>query len=302
MTGVPRYNSLNEHLKRRFSKKILKLSLSSGMGCPNLDGTLSETGCVFCAAGSSAFSPDPALDIPRQLELEKARAAKKSPGVPRRGYIAYFGSYTNTYGPAERLEEIFTQAISDPEVEILSVATRPGCLEEDKLRLLERLAKIKPVWVELGLQTADDAAARLINRGYPTAVWEDACERLRAAGIETVTHLILGLPGEGEEQIVRSARLAGERSDGVKLQLLHVLRGTPLEKSGYAALSLGEYLRLLAAAVESLPPKTVIHRLTGDGDKRLLVAPLWSADKKRVLGAIQRYFEDHDVIQGKRYE
>ncbi len=220
----------------------------------------------------------------------------------QRGYIAYFQSYTNTYAPPEVLEPLFTEAMSDPSVEVLSVATRPDCLPRETVALLSRLNREKPVWVELGLQTANDATARLLNRGYPTAVYTDACRRLKQEGLEVITHLILGLPGETETDLLSSVKLAGEESHGVKLQLLHVLQGTPLAQMPYLALSREEYLHLLALAVEHLPPRCVIHRLTGDGEKKRLIAPLWSADKKGTLNAVKAYFETHDVRQGKRYE
>ncbi len=297
-----RYRSLNAYLKERFGKKLFKLPLSSGLGCPNLDGTLSFRGCTFCSEGSSDFCPDASLPIPAQIAASRELVAKKAKNFAEKGYIAYFQSYSNTHGDPAYLERILTEAISQPEIEVLSVATRPDCLEEEKLELLGRLAGIKPVWVELGLQTADDRTALRINRGYPTEVYVNACRELKRRGVEVITHLILGLPGEGKDELRKSVRLAGECSDGVKLQLLTVLRGTELEKSGYVPLCLEEYLELLAFAVENLPPGTVIHRLTGDPDKKKLVAPLWCADKKRVLGAIGSFFEQHDVIQGKQYD
>ena len=302
MTGkIPRYRSLNEYLFGKFGKKMFKLPLSSGLGCPNLDGTLSDRGCAFCSEGSGDFCPDASLPIAAQIARSKELVSKKAKGFDEKGYIAYFQSYSNTYGDAAYLERIFTEALAQPGVELLSAATRPDCLGEETLDLLGGLARKKPVWIELGLQTADDLTAERINRGYPTRVYVEACAKLKKRGVGVVTHLIIGLPGETKEHLRRSIRLAGECSDGVKLQLLTVLKGTELEKSGYEPLGMEEYLGLLAFAVENLPPQTVIHRLTGDPDRKKLIAPLWCADKKRVLGAIGKYFDDHDVIQGKQY-
>ena len=296
------WNNLNDHLKARYGTKVYKLSLSSGSSCPNRDGTLGNKGCIFCADGSGAFSQDARLPVPEQLCRAKALVERKLKNRPEAGCIAYFQSYTNTYAPPEVLEPLFLEAMADPSVEVLSVATRPDCLPEETVALLSRLNRQKPVWVELGLQTANDATARLLNRGYATEVYVDACRRLKREGIEVITHLILGLPEESEEDLLASVHLAGKESDGVKLQLLYVLKGTALARMPYEALSLPAYLRLLALAVEHLPPACVIHRLTGDGEKARLIAPLWSADKKRVLGEIGSYFERHDVRQGKRYE
>ncbi|MBE6591449.1 MAG: TIGR01212 family radical SAM protein [Ruminococcaceae bacterium] len=297
---MERYRSLNTYMKKTFGKKVYKISLSSGLGCPNRDGTLSLDGCVFCADGSGAFCERG--DIPLQLENAKLRLKNKLKNYSDVGYVAYFQSYTNTYGELSYLRRIFTEAISDPQVVALSIATRPDCLEDEKIALLKELNGIKPVWVELGLQTESDLSAKLINRAYPTETYVDCARRLREAGIDLITHLIIGLWGEDDAQLIRSVELAGRWSKGVKLQLLHVLKGTPLEKMGWETLELGEYLRRLALCVEHLPPEVIIHRLTGDGDRKKLVAPLWSADKKMVLGAISSYFEEKDVIQGRYCE
>lgn len=287
-------------MKKTFGKKVYKISLSSGLGCPNRDGTLSLDGCVFCADGSGAFCERG--DIPLQLENAKLRLKNKLKNYSDVGYVAYFQSYTNTYGEPSYLRRIFTEAISDPQVVALSIATRPDCLEDEKIALLKELNGIKPIWVELGLQTESDLSAKLINRAYPTETYVDCARRLREAGIDLITHLIIGLWGEDDAQLIRSVELAGRWSKGVKLQLLHVLKGTRLEKMGWETLELGEYLRRLALCVEHLPPEVIIHRLTGDGDRKKLVAPLWSADKKMVLGAISSYFEEKDVIQGRYCE
>ena len=297
---MKRYVSLNDYMKNTFGKKVYRLSISSGLSCPNRDGRLSREGCVFCADGSGAFCERG--DIPLQLENAKNRLKAKLKNCSDVGYVAYFQSYTNTYGETDYLRRVFSEAIGDPEVVALSIATRPDCLEDEKIALLKELNKIKPVWIELGLQTESDKTARLINRAYPTSVYIDCAKKLKDAGIDLITHLIIGLYGEDDGQLKRSVSLAGAWSKGVKLQLLHVLKGTPLEKMAWETLSLEEYLRRLAFCIEHLPPEVVIHRLTGDGDKKKLVSPLWSADKKMVLGAINRYFEEKDVIQGRYYE
>lgn len=292
------YNGLSENLIKRFGCKVYKLSLSSGCTCPNRDGTLGTGGCIFCKDGSGGFAA--AGDVDGQIERAKALVAAKG----AKKYIAYFQSYSNTYAPVRRLRELFSRAIRRPEVVGLSVATRPDCLEDDKIEMLRGLSRIKPVTVELGLQTVHEQTARYIRRGFTTDVWRDAVKRLKDAGIETVTHVILFLPGETEEMMLETVREAAV-SDGIKLQLLHVLSGTGLEKD-YAAgkftlPSMEEYVNVLENCVRALPGRVVIHRLTGDGARRDLVAPLWSADKKRVLNYVRYRFEKDNVIQGENY-
>lgn len=296
------YVSLNDYLQSRYHKKLYKLALSTGFSCPNRDGRVGTEGCLFCADGSGAFAQSPCRSVTEQIEAAKVLVERKLKNQKDPGYIAYFQSFTNTYGPLDVMERLFSEAIDHPQVEVLSIATRPDCLEEETLALLARLNQRKSVWVELGLQTANDGTARYLRRGYPTQVYVDACRRLKAAGIGVITHLILGLPGEGDGELLDSVALAGEWSDGVKLQLLHVLKGTDLAKTDYRPLEREEYFRLLALALEHLPPQCVIHRLTGDGARRDLIAPLWSLDKKATLGAMQAYFAAHGVRQGKYYE
>ncbi len=296
------YNSLNENLKARFGQKIYKLTLDGGMTCPNRDGTLGTRGCIFCSGGSGAFAAR-GKTVAEQIEAAKARVSGK---IKSGKYIAYFQSYTNTYADVGYLRKIFTQAAEHPDIAALSVATRPDCLEEEKTELLAELSKVKPVTVELGLQTVHEQTARYIRRGYPLPVFDDAVKRLRRAGLETVAHVILFLPGESEQMMLKTVRHAADCGiDGIKLQLLHVLAGTDLEKD-YAAgkfslPSMEQYIQTLKKCIRILPPNVVIHRLTGDGAKRELVAPLWSADKKRVLNAINAEFKRDNVIQGSDY-
>lgn len=284
------YLSLNEYLRKKFGHKLYKLSISGAVTCPNRDGTVGTGGCIFCSGtGSGEFAQDAGLFVTEQIEKAKLLVAKKFRGGK---YIAYFQNFTNTYIPYERMEKMFTEAVLHPDVEVLSVATRPDCLPEDVIALLRRLNAVKPVWVELGLQTVHQKTADLINRCYPLETYDSAVKRLHAAGIEVITHVILGLPHESEEEILQTVRYVGRVTDGIKLQLLHVLKGTRLEQmylnGEFETLSFEQYLTLLRKCIEVLPKNVVVHRLTGDADKKLLVAPMWSADKKRVLNAIAR--------------
>lgn len=294
------YRSLNEAMQAQFGCKVYKLALSGGMTCPNRDGTCGTRGCIFCD-GSGTFAESG--DIPTQIKNAKARVAKKAAGGK---YIAYFQSFTNTYAPASYLRRIFTQALSDEDVVALSVGTRPDCLPEDVVALLKELNEHKPVWVELGLQTIHEKTADYIRRGYPLAVFDDAVKKLRQAGLTVIVHMILGLPGETREDMLETAEYIGRSgADGIKLQLLHVLRGTDLADE-YACgkvpvLSQEDYISLLADCIEHLPKHIVIHRLTGDGAKKDLIAPLWSADKKRVLNAISSAFAARNVEQGAQF-
>lgn len=297
---MKRYYSANDYFLKTFGEKTYKIALDGGMSCPNRTPD-KKGGCIFCSAGGSGdFAQKPCDDVFEQIEgainLVKAKKPTK--------FIAYFQSYTNTYAPIEYLSSLFSRAIAHPKVCALSIATRPDCLDDDVISLLETLNKTKPIFVELGLQSANDDTAKLINRGYPTTVYIDAVKRLKRAKINVITHLIIGLPNENEDDLLRSIRLVNEcKSDGVKLQLLHVLKDTVLAKSyndgKFIPLSKDEYLRLLALCINHLSPDIVIHRISGDGMKKILLAPLWSADKKRVLNDINAYFEKHDVKQGK---
>ena len=293
------WNALNDRLRETYGCKVYKLSLSSGCSCPNRDGTLDRRGCIFCD-GAGAFSASGS--IPEQLAQAKLRIAQK---MKRPGkYIAYFQSFTNTYGPVERLEPLYRAAMAPEDVAALSIATRPDCLPPEILRLLSRLNQEKPVWVELGLQTIHPASADFLRRGYPLSCYDQAVRDLKAVGLTVIVHQILGLPGETAEDMEATTRYIGSSgADGIKFHLLHVLRGTDLATEWALGrvpeLTLPAYLALLERCVEALPREVVIHRLTGDGAKRDLLAPLWSGDKKRVLNAIHQSFRDHDVEQGR---
>ena len=280
--------TLNQYLQDRYHKKIYKIAINAGFTCPNRDGTLSEKGCIFCSgSGSGDFAGSPALSVTEQIAAGKERIRAKLPEV-NYGFIAYFQAFTNTYAPVETLRRLYAEAIENSEVEILSIATRPDCLGEDVLDLLCEINRIKPVWVELGLQTIHERTAEYIRRCYPLPVYDEAVNNLRARGIETIVHVILGLPGETKEEMLQTVRYVGESGvQGIKLQLLHVLRGTDLEKDylagKFCCLTFDEYYEIVKEALEILPEDIVIHRMTGDGDKRILVAPEWSKDKKRVM-------------------
>ena len=282
---------LNEYLRSRFGCKVYKLSLSADVTCPNRDGRLDTRGCIFCSAGGSGdFAADRHKPIAEQMEEAKARVRAKN----RNGkYIAYFQSFTGTYAPVSYLRKIFTEAMRPEDIVALSVATRPDCLGPEVLALLSELNRTKPVWVELGLQTIHERTARYIRRGYPLEVYDRAVKELKEAGMEVIVHVILGLPGESAEDMLETVRyVAASGADGIKLQLLHVLRGTDLADDYYAGkvpvMSLEEYTDLLCRVVKEIPDEMVIHRLTGDGPKKLLIAPAWSADKKNVLNTIHR--------------
>ena len=288
--GKP-YHSLNAFLLERFGEKIHKIALNGGFTCPNRDGTLDTRGCIFCSAeGSGDFAIDQLPEV--------------SNGSP---FIAYFQSFTNTYGSLDRLESCYMAAINHPEVAGGSIATRPDCLSPEVVELLHRLNQIKPIWIELGLQTIHENTADFIRRGYSLDVFTDAVSRLHEAGIETIIHTILGLPGESAEDILETHRfLAHQPIQGIKLQLLHVLKGTDLDDiyqtNPFHILTLEEYTDLIIRCIELLPPDMVIHRITGDGPKHLLTAPLWSGYKKRVLNTIHHEFKVRDTWQGRLYE
>lgn len=298
------YYSLNEYLKKRFGCKVYKLALSAAVTCPNRDGTKGTRGCIFCSGGGSGeFAADPSLDITQQIEQAKTKISHKAQAD---AYIAYFQSYTNTYAEISYLEEIFSQAVSHPQVAALSIATRPDCLSSKILALIERLIRIKPVFIELGLQTIHEKTAQYIRRGYPLSCYDEAAANLHSIGALTVAHVILGLPFETRRQMLETVSYIGHSGvHGIKLQLLHVLDGTDLaleyKKGRFQTLSQEEYTDLLCECIELLPKEMVIHRLTGDGAKKLLIAPMWSGDKKNVLNGIQKAFRERDVVQGSQY-
>ena len=302
--GERRYYSLDYELKNTFGEKVYKITLNGGMTCPNRDGRCGTGGCIFCSAkGSGDFAGSAALPIEAQLAKGKKDLAQKR---PIRSYIAYFQAFTNTYAPVDYLENIFSRAVRDPDVKVLSVATRPDCLGEDVLCLLERLNRIKPVWIELGLQTIHPRTAEYIRRGYPLEVFDKAVSDLRAAGIRVIVHVILFLPGETEEMMMETIDYLN-RTDiqGIKLQLLHILRGTDLaldyEKSHFYVPDMETYIRVLGRCVARLRPDISIPRLTGDGPKDLLIAPLWTGAKRTVLNRFQQYLKENDIWQGKEY-
>ena len=296
------YYSLNRYLRETFGEKVYKLALDGGMSCPNRDGMLDTRGCIFCSAGGSGdFAEGRCASVAEQIARAKERLRSKT-GAEK--FIAYFQSYTNTYAPVDYLEKLFAEAISEPSVVALSVGTRPDCLSDEVVALLARLNRRKSVWVELGLQTIHADTSRYIRRGYGLKVYEDALRRLKAAGITVIVHVILGLPGESRATI---DYLGGvHRPDGIKLQLLHVLEGTDLAEEWRAGrvpvMEPGEYYDLLCECIRRLPPDMVIHRLTGDGPKRILLAPQWTGDKKRVLNDLNRELERQNVRQGERYQ
>ena len=292
------WNSLNDRLREQYGTKVYKLALSSGCSCPNRDGTLGDRGCIFCD-GAGAFAACGEIRV--QLEQAKSRVASKAGEGTK--YIAYFQSFTNTYGPIDRLRALYFASIEPEEIVALSIATRPDCLGEEVLELLEELNRRKPVWVELGLQTIHPKTADYIRRGYDLPVYENAVAQLKARGITVIVHQILGLPGETVDMMAETAQYIGQSgADGVKFHLLHVLRGTDLaadwEAGVFRTMELDEYIAVLEECVRRIPRDMVIHRLTGDGAKKDLLAPLWSGDKKRVLNAIHRAFLRDDVEQG----
>lgn len=302
--GKP-YYSFDFMLKERFSGKVYKVALNGGMTCPNRDGTLGQKGCIFCSAGGSGdFAGDRQDSITLQIEKQAERLREKRHASR---FIAYFQAYTNTYAPIEYLRDIFTEAISHPDIVALSIGTRPDCLGKDVLDLLEELNHQKPVWVELGLQTIHDRTAAYIRRGYPLSCFDAAVKNLRQRNLEVIVHTILGLPGETREDILETiAYLNHMDIQGIKLQLLHVLLGTDLASdylSGkFSVYTMEEYMDLVLDCLEHLSPDIVIHRLTGDGPKDLLIAPLWSSAKKTVLNTLHHQCKIKGVYQGKQYK
>lgn len=300
-----RYYSLDYYLKETFGEKVYRIALNGGMTCPNRDGTLDTRGCIFCSAGGSGdFASSVDLSVTKQIEEGKKLLQKKT---DCRLFIAYFQAYTNTYAPVSYLRKIFSEAICHPDIVALSIATRPDCLDSEILTLLSELNHIKPVWVELGLQTIHPQTAAFIRRGFDYDCYEKAVFSLKAQGISVITHLILGLPSETHEQMLSSVKkISTLPLDGVKLQLLHVLENTDLadyyKKEGFSVLSQKEYVELIIDCLEYLPQNVVIHRLTGDGPRKLLLAPEWSIHKKQVLNQIQRRLKERDTYQGRLSE
>ena len=316
-----KHKTVNTYLKEKYGHKIYKIALNGGFTCPNRDGTIDTRGCIFCSGyGSGDFAEDNRLSISEQIERGKNRIQSKMGSDFRNSksinenntdidvgrYIAYFQAFTNTYAPISRLREVFMEAINNPDIVILSIATRPDCLGDEVLELLDEINHIKPVWVELGLQTIHEKTATYIRRGYPLSTYDEAVLKLNRLNIDVITHIILGLPGESMEDMLESVRYisrgyesGSEKSDdlspriqGIKLQLLHVLKGTDLardyEEGLFECMTLEEYTDLVAKCISILPEDIIIHRMTGDGAKKDLIAPLWSADKKRVLNTLNK--------------
>ncbi len=309
--GEKPYYSLDYYLKQLYGRKIYKISLDGGMTCPNRDGTKGDRGCIFCSKGGSGdFASSSLLTITEQIEEGKNLILSKLPpskeqyrADPQRTaqYIAYFQAYTNTYGKLEYLRNIFYEAINHQEVVGLSIATRPDCLDPDILSLLAALNGIKPVWIELGLQTCHEETATFIRRGYSLSVFEEAVKNLRALSIQVIVHLILGLPGETKNEVLQSVSyVASQQVNGIKLQLLHVLEDTDLAHYSFPVLTKEDYIDLVISALEIIPEDIVIHRVTGDGPKNLLIAPKWSGNKKSVLNDLHKVLKQKETWQGRK--
>lgn len=290
------YLSFNKYLKDKFGQKVYKISLDGGFTCPNRDGKTGTRGCIFCSKGGSGdFAESREMSITEQIESGKKKVEKK---IKSGKYIAYFQAFTNTYAPVEMLRQKYEEAINHPDIVALSIATRPDCLGDDVLRLLDEMNKIKPVFVELGLQTIHQKSAKYIRRGYDLSVYDKAVMDLKKIGVNVVVHVILGLPNESENDMLETVKYVCESgANGIKLQLLHVIDGTDLandyEKGLFKTLEFDEYINLIVKCVKIIPKDIVIHRLTGDGAKKDLIAPLWSADKKRVLNAINKALREN---------
>ena len=302
--GERRYYALDYYLKETYHEKMYKLSLNGGCTCPNRDGTCGTKGCIFCSEGGSGdFAPEAGLSIKEQLAAGKGQVSQKYHG---NSYIAYFQAFTNTYAPVSHLRAMFTEAIADPEVKILSIATRPDCLSPEVLALLAELNQQKPVWIELGLQTIHETTARFIRRGYELSVFEEAVRQLREINITVIVHVILFLPGESEADMLKTITYLNTMPvQGIKLQLLHILENTDLadvyQKTPFPVPNMETYFKVLGKCICHLRPDIVIHRLTGDGPKSLLIAPLWTGNKRLVLNALRKYFCEENIWQGKKY-
>ncbi len=292
-----RNKTANQYFKERFGGKVYRIALDGGFTCPVRDGTIDTRGCIFCSGyGSGEFAANRELTVTEQIELGKELVKDKMPDGEGR-YIAYFQAFTGTYAPVEKLRSLYEEAIAHPDIVAVAIATRPDCLPDEVIDLIASLNEIKPVWVELGLQTIHEKTAQYIRRGYPLSVYEDAVRRLSQRGIEIVTHIILGLPGETRQDMLQTAAYLGKSEiSGIKIQLLHVLAGTDLAeeyKHGkFNCLTMEEYTDLVRDCIRLLPERIVIHRMTGDGARRDLIAPLWSTDKKRVLNMLNRKLDE----------
>jgi len=308
MWDQKRYHSLDYELKKTYGTKIYKLSLNGGMTCPNRDGFIDTRGCIFCSEGGSGdFAVGGRISVTEQIEAAKKLVAAKITDPMTAKYIAYFQAYTNTYAPVSYLQSLFSESIEHPDVAILSIATRPDCISDEVLYLLSKLNQMKPVWIELGLQTIHEQTAKFIRRGYPLSTFEDCVTRLHSCGITVIVHTILGLPKETKHDMLMTMEYISKLPvQGIKLQLLHVLKGTDLgtlyENGEFTDhLSLEKYVDIVISCLELLPEEMIIHRVTGDGSKSLLLAPLWSGNKKHVLNQIHRQMKERNSYQGKYY-
>ena len=300
-------NGLSGYLKRLFGCKVYKLSLVGCTSCPNRDGTIGVGGCIFCSEnGSGEFAEKKKNSVADQIEASKKQVAKKLKGNQEVKYIAYFQSFTNTYAPIDELRKLFFSAINHPDIAILSIATRPDCLSSEVIALLKELNCIKPVWVELGLQTIHKKTAEYIRRGYELAVYDEAVKVLHETDISVITHMIIGLPGESEQMIYETAEHIGKTADGIKIHTLYVQKGTDLyneyQKGLVPIFDMDRYINILIGCIERLPENIVIHRMTGDGDKKTLVAPMWTANKRHVLNSINARFKAVQIKQGRLYQ
>ncbi|MHB8127754.1 MAG: TIGR01212 family radical SAM protein [Mobilitalea sp.] len=305
MWDEKRYHSLDYELKKTYGQKIYKLSLNGGMSCPNRDGTIDTRGCIFCSEGGSGdFATAANQSVAEQIEAAKKIVAAKISNPGEAKYIAYFQAFTNTHAPITHLQKLFTEAISHKDIVILSIATRPDCLSDEVLKLLSELNRIKPVWIELGLQTIHEVTSDFIRRGYPLSVFESQVHRLRSLGITVIVHTILGLPKETKHDMLMTIEyIAKLPVQGIKLQLLHILKGTDLgvlyeEGILTEVLSLDDYIDIVISCLEHLPVDMVIHRVTGDGPKKLLLAPLWSGNKKLVINRLHSQMKEKGTYQG----
>ncbi len=297
------YYTLNQYMHEQFGTKVYKLALNAAVSCPNRDGKLGTKGCIFCSEGGAGdFAPNVELSLKEQIEWAKNNLSNKLKSKKDIKYIAYFQSFSNTYAPIEYLRSLFTEAVSYDEIVAISIATRPDCIDHEVIELLNDINKIKPVWVELGLQTIHEETAEYIRRGYRIEVYNDDVKMLKKYDIEVITHLIIGLPGETKEMILESVRyVCSMPINGIKLHLLHVLKGTDLADDylagNFSVFSLEEYAELIGECIKLIPENIVIHRITGDGPKKILIAPEWSADKKRVLNTINKYLRENEIYQ-----
>lgn len=296
-------NMLSEYLTNKYGKKIYKLSLSSGLSCPNRDGKIGVGGCIFCSgSGAGEFAQCSKESIHTQIDTAKKMLSQKLQNED--GYIAYFQPFSNTYGSIEYLRKLYTEVINRDDIKILSIATRPDCLDEEKIKFFAELNKIKPVWIELGLQTIHEHTAKYIRRGYPLEIYKNIAKQLKDNGINVITHLILGLPNESKNDMVESAKLAGKYSDGLKFHMLYIQQNTDICKDYnqgmFKSLEKDEYIDILCECLRFIPEDVVIHRITGDCEKESLISPLWSADKLKVLRDIKNAFYDRDIVQGEK--